>query len=424
VLTAGGVRFHLYQSRGLTVGQAALVAGANVFTYAVGLCALAGLVVILHAVVPSRTAGGPPLPGPGMGALLLALVAAYLLVARLRRAPIRVGHREIHLPTGRIALQQLLVSCADWILSSGALYVLLVGVTPVPYLDFLATFFVAQVAVLVLPIPGGIGVFEAVVLLLRPSRAAAPGVLAALLAYRVLYFLLPLLVAGAVLALRGYRRLRAEGRPWAALGARISSAAPLLLSLTTLLSGALLLVGGAIPANQRRLAWLADLLPLAVIATSHFLASVVGAALVVLAWGLERRVRLAYQLVRVLFALGILLSLARSLDVATAALFVGVLALLQIAGRYFPRSESLAREPLSWIWIFAIGSVLVTAIWLDAFVLPTEVSGQVWWRYALEGSVPRYLRAAVGVAVTSVLFGLARLLARSAPPPDTAAPGS
>jgi phosphatidylglycerol lysyltransferase len=415
VLTAGGVRFRLYERQGLTAGEATKVAGFNVVTYAVGLCALSGLVVILHGALPMRGAGGPPVPSPRVGVLLLAVVAGYVLLAHLRRTPLRLGRCQLRLPTARIAGTQLFVSMADWILSSGALYVLLVAVTPVPYLDFLATFFVAQVAVLLLPIPGGIGVFEAVVLLLRHSQAAAPSVLAALLAYRVLYFLLPLLLAGALLALRGYRRLHADGHTWAALAAQLSSAAPLLLSLTTFLSGTLLLVGGAIPSDQRRLEWLARILPLPVIASSHFLASVVGAALVVLAWGLERRVRLAYLLVRVLFALGIVLSLSRSLDLGTAALLVVVLLLLQAAGRHFPRPVSLVREPLPWVWIFAIGSVLITTIWLDAFVLPTEASGEVWWRFTLRGDAPRYLRAAMGVGVTAVLFGLARLLARQAP---------
>jgi phosphatidylglycerol lysyltransferase len=418
VLTAGGVRFRLYQPRRLTAAQAAVVAGLNVVTYVVGLCALAGLVLILHGVTVTGGTGGPPLPPARTGVLLLAIVAAYLSLAAFRHRPIHLGRRQLHLPGARIAGWQLVVSCSDWVLSSGALYVLIVAVTPVPYLAFLATFFVAQVAVLVLPIPGGIGVFEAVVLLLRPSDAAAPGVLAALLAYRVVYFLLPLLVAGVMLALREYRGLRAEGHPLRALAARLSSAAPLLLSVMTLVSGTLLLVGGAIPADERRVAWLSRILPLAVIATSHFLASVVGAALVVLAWGLERRVRLAYQLVRVLFALGVLLTLTRSLDLRTAGLLVAVLILLQAAGRHFPRPVSLAHEPLSWMWIFAIGSVFVTTIWLDAFVLPSGVSGDVWWRFTLEGHAPRYLRAAVGVGVTAGLFGLARLLAREAPPAE------
>jgi phosphatidylglycerol lysyltransferase len=417
VLTAGGVRYRLYADRGLTPAKAAVVAAMNVVTYAVGLCAAAGFALILRPGGAVPGSGFLSRLGPWTGALLLALVVGYLLLAALHRSPVHVGKRTLRLPPARVALAQLAVSGADWALSSGALYVLVAAVAQVPYLEFLVAFFVAQVAVLLLPIPGGIGVFEAVVLLLRPSGAAAPSVLAALLVYRVVYFLLPLLIAGALLAARGLAALRARPHPWRALGATISEAAPLLLSMITLVSGALLLVGGAIPMDESRVAWLGTILPLPLIATSHMLASVVGAALVVLAWGLERRVRLAFQLVRVLFGLGIVLSLGRSLGVRTALLFAAVLVLLQAARPHFPRDASLAREPIPWGWLFAIGGVLVTAIWLDAFVFPVHASGEVWWRFALHGEAPRYVRAAVGVGVVVVLCGLVRLLAREAPKP-------
>ena len=91
------------------------------------------------------------------------------------------------------------VSSLDWLLSSGALYVLLARLG-VSYLDFLGAFLIAQMATQLLPLPGGIGVFEAVVLVLRPHGVAAPAVLAALLLYRVAYYLVPLLAAGVLAA--------------------------------------------------------------------------------------------------------------------------------------------------------------------------------------------------------------------------------
>jgi uncharacterized membrane protein YbhN (UPF0104 family) len=103
VLTAGGLRYRLYEARGLGASQAAVVAGLNVGTYALGMSALAGITLILRGAGSNAGAPGPPLPGPLTGAALL-----------------------------------------DWIFSSGALYVLIVSVTPVPFLTFLATFFVAQ----------------------------------------------------------------------------------------------------------------------------------------------------------------------------------------------------------------------------------------------------------------------------------------
>jgi phosphatidylglycerol lysyltransferase len=416
VLTAGGLRYRLYADRGLGAAEASAVAGVNVVTYALGLCGLAGLALLAHPVA------GPAarrLPGATLGLLLLAPVLNYLLAARFRRTPLRLSGRELRFPRIHLATQQLLVSSLDWVLSSGALYVLIAAAAPVSYLDFMATFFLAQAATLVLPIPGGIGVFEAIVLLLRPSDAAAPVVLAALLTYRAIYFLLPLLCAGALLAAQGVSRLRKELHPWAALRARLAAGAPLLLSLMTFVSGALLLIRGAIPTDERRLAWLGEVLPLAVIESSHFLASVVGAALVILAWGLERRIRLAYQLVRVLFVAGILLSLARSLDLQLALLFAVVLVLLGAAARHFPRVAPLSREPLPWMWVFAIASVWIATLWLGMAIHPgVELTEPVWWRFTLYGDAPRFLRAAVGMSVVALLFLFARLLALRAPPPQ------
>jgi phosphatidylglycerol lysyltransferase len=348
--------------------------------------------------------------------VLLGAVAAYLLLAGLRRSPIRIGRRELRLPTGSLAAQQLSVSCLDWVFSSGALYVLLAGVTPVPYLTFLATFLGAQLAVLLLPIPGGIGVFEAVILLLRPSSSAAPDVLAALLVYRVLYFLLPLALAGALLLVRWTRGFRHRPRRWKTMLDAVSGVAPLILSLTTFLSGALLLVGGAIRTDERRLSWLVRLLPLAVIESSHFFASVVGAGMMILAWGLERRVRRAYQLVRVLFVLGLLLSLLRSLDVQLALLLAGALLILQAADAHFPRMVPLGREPISWGWLFAIGSVMLAVVWLHLVTARGVVSArEVWWKFTLFGDAPAATRAVLGIGVVVVLFALTRFLARGAP---------
>jgi uncharacterized membrane protein YbhN (UPF0104 family) len=132
LLTAGGGRFRLYERRGLTAGEAAMVAGLSVDDVRRGTVRALGVVLILRGSTATRPAGGPSMPSPQTGILLLALVAGYLLLARLRRTPLRLGRREIRLSSARIAGAQLLVSSADGILSSGALYVLLAAVTPVP----------------------------------------------------------------------------------------------------------------------------------------------------------------------------------------------------------------------------------------------------------------------------------------------------
>jgi phosphatidylglycerol lysyltransferase len=412
MVTAGGVRYRLYQPHGLTLLGATAVAGVNIVTYALGLCLLAGGALLFR----SDAGPGAGLAGRVVGALLLAAVAAYLVAARFVRASVRVRGRDVRLPPLRIAVAQLAVSVADWVLSSGALYVLLAAVTPIPYLSFLTAFLVSQFASLLVPIPGGLGVFEAGVLLLRPSAIAAPLTLAALLLYRVVYYLLPLTAAGILLAIRALQRIRKSDQPVRALVDRAHALAPRVLALTTFLAGVVLLASGAIPSDDRRLAWLARLLPLTVIEASHFLSSIVGAVLVLFAWGLERRSRVAYHVVRMLFGAGILLTLLRSFDLRLAAFLSVTLTILVLAGREFPRPEPLARQPMAPRWAFAAGAVFLVEAWTGALLYRhIQFAGEVWWHFALFGQGSRGLRAALGVSIVMLLFAVERLISGSAP---------
>ncbi len=420
VLTGGGVRYRLYAGLGLTPAEATVVAAFNVLTYVVGLLALVGLVLLFHPSTGALAGGWFALPGRTVGAALLLAVGGYLLATRLRRTPVRVLRWQFRLPSFGLALSQLGVSSLDWLLSSGALYVLLARLG-VPYLDFLGAFLVAQMATQLLPLPGGIGVFEAVVLVLRPHGASAPAVLAALLLYRVAYYLLPLLAAGVLIAVREVVGAHRQAKPLEALLEGVTSLAPHALAFVTFLSGAVLLLTGAVPTDLRRLAWLGDLLPLAAIEVSNFLASVVGAVLLILAWGLERRARLAYRLAQVLFSVGIVLALLRSANLLVALLLGIALVILHAAAEEFPRTVSLLDEPLTAGWQLAIATVLALTLWLGLFAYRHDsYSEQLWWRFALNGDAPRFLRASVGMGVVVMLFALGRLLGhRGTPAPST-----
>jgi phosphatidylglycerol lysyltransferase len=412
MVTAGGVRYRLYQPQGLTLLAAAAVAGLNIITYALGLCVLAGVALLFR----SDSGPGAGLPGRVVGMLLLAAAAGYLLAARFVRRAVRVRGQEVRLPPLRIAVAQLGVSVADWALSSGALFVLVAGVSHISYLGFLTAFLVSQFASLLVPIPGGLGVFEAGVLLLRPRGIDAPLILAALLLYRVVYYLLPLTAAGALLAFDALQRIRRADQPFRELMRRVHSLAPRVLALTTFLAGVVLLVSGAIPSDDRRLAWLARLLPLTVIEASHFLSSIVGAVLVLSAWGLERRSHVAYHLVRMLFGVGIVLTLLHSFDLRLATFLAVTLAILVLAGREFPRPEPLARQPMGPRWVFAAGAVFLVEAWTGALLYRNvQFGNDVWWHFALFGQGSRALRAAVGASIVMLLFAIERLISGSVP---------
>jgi len=407
VVTGGGVRYKLYQPLGLTLQEASVIAGFNVLTYMLGLFTVTGV-----AFVASQTR---PLPARIVGGVMLLASAGYLLLARFRPGPLEVGPLHIRIPALNVALQQLGVSMSDWLLSSAALYVLLITLTPVPYIDFMTAFVVAQFSTLLLPIPGGIGVFEAIVLLLRPSGTPASYTLDALVLYRVIYYLLPLFVTAPLLGVRWLGEVRRSGSPARQIREQVTALAPRLLAWTTFLAGMLLLVSGVIPTNDRRLSWLARVLPLGVIEATHLLGSVVGALLVVLAWGLEVRSRLAYRIICALFGLGILLAAVRSLDYPLVVTLALALLVLIAAGRSFPPMVSITRTPMPPAWKAAIVGVLTGLSWVAVILYRhAHLGDQVWWRFALFGHAPRALRASVAAAVLILVAGLARLVAERA----------
>ena len=118
-----------------------------------------------------------------------------------------------------------------------------------------------------------------------------------MVAFRAVYYFMPLLVAAVVARRpRGGAAARAGGKIARVFGGRAPDVVPQILAVTTFLGGAILLVSGATPAVHSRLSWLNDLLPLPVIEISHFLGSLAGVALLFLAIGLQRRLDAAYQL--------------------------------------------------------------------------------------------------------------------------------
>ena len=117
-----------------------------------------------------------------------------------------------------------------------------------------------------------------------------------------------------------------------------------------------MLLFGSVPAAPARLRWLGDFVPLALLELSHFLGSLVGLGLLVLAWGLRRRLEVAWYLASGLLAAGVVLSLLRGLHVEAAIFLALMLAALlpaagsSTAGRRCSASRSRAAGWWRWPW--------------------------------------------------------------------------
>lgn len=192
------LRYRLYARSGLKVAQAAQVIGASIATNWLGYLALAG---VLLAWRPLELLPTWRLDTAGLrwlGVAMLACATTYVLVCTIapRRAWDWHGHR-LTTPSARVALLQLAVSMLNWMTIAAVLWVLLQQ--RIDYPTVAAVLLVAAVAGVITHVPAGLGVLEAVFIALLAHRLPEAELLAALIAYRAIYYLAPLAVGALLL---------------------------------------------------------------------------------------------------------------------------------------------------------------------------------------------------------------------------------
>jgi phosphatidylglycerol lysyltransferase len=417
MIAGGSVRYRLYSAWGLSSLEITKVLVFCTVTLWLGFVALAGGVFLFN---PPALPKALPLPFTSvrpLALLFLLILGGYVTAATLIKKPLRIRDWQFAFPSLHLLIAQLVVAPLDWALAGTVLYTLLPGDPGLSYQGFLGIFLVAQMLGLLSQVPGGLGVFETAVIVLLSGSVKSPAVIASLLAYRGIYYLLPLSIASAGLGAQEVLRGREKFLSLAQLVARYTSRmTPSVLTVTTFIGGAVLLFSGATPEVHSRLAWLKNFLPLPVLEISHFLGSLAGMALLLLARGLQRRLDAAFLLSAILLGSGILLSLLKGLDYEEAAILAVLLAVLLSCRRQFYRKASLLSQRFSFGWILAIAMVLLCTLWLGVFSYKhLHYSRDLWWRFTFFGNAPRSLRAMVGVIGLAFFFGLARLL-RPAPP--------
>lgn len=195
----GGVasRYRLYSRLGLPLAQITRVMVTSMLTNWLGYVLLAGAVFALAPPALPPAWGLAPGLLRGVGALMVVLASAYVAACALsRRRSLQLRGHTLVLPSGRMAWLQLAMSCLNWALIAGAIHMLLQR--QVEYPTVLAVLLLAAVAGVITHVPAGLGVLEAVFVALLGTQLAPPVLIAALLAYRAVYYLAPLALAVAV----------------------------------------------------------------------------------------------------------------------------------------------------------------------------------------------------------------------------------
>ena len=367
----------------------------------------------------SSLLGASPEPLRAVAASVLVSAVVFLTLCAVRRTPLRRGPIELVPPGATLVLTQIGLSALDILAAAAALWVLLPD-AGTSFLAFAAVYAAALALGVLSHIPGGLGVFEVAILYSIGDKAPASAVAAALVAYRTVYFLLPLLLSTILLAsFEARRSLDSE------IGRRVGRAAiqlaPSFLAATTFGVGATLVMSGAMPAFIDRLQVLQVDLPLWAVEASHLLASIAGLVLLFAARGLFHRLDGAWWLALSMTLASIPFSLIKGLAIVAPSVAGILLIGLIMARRQFRRTTSLFAQPLTTGWLIAVGCVLAAMVWILFFAFgDVEYAHELWWQFESDATAPRALRAVLGVSVLGLALGISQLLrpaiGRIAPP--------
>jgi phosphatidylglycerol lysyltransferase len=419
-LVGGSLRYRMYNAWRLTAVEIAKVIAFCTISFWLGFVLLGG---IFFLATPPEIPPSIHLPFASirlLGIVLLLPAIGYMLWIAIRREPIRIKQWEFELPSAGLFVAQVATSCLDWIIAAAVLYILLPDSLPLTFGRFLCIFLLAQIAGVASNVPGGIGIFEAIILVFLAPFFSASAILGALVAFRVIYYLLPLLMAILLLGTHEVVEKR-EGvvKAWKIFGRWAPGIAPQLLAFTTFVGGAVLLFSGATPTLPGRLGFLRRVVPLPIVELSHFFGSITGAALLLLARGLQRRLDAAYHLTVGVLGIGILFQIFKGGDFEEATILAVMLFALVASRRHFYRKASLLNEGFGPGWIAAILLVLISFAWLGFFSYKhVEYSRDLWWHFSFRADAPRFLRASVGVVGVLLLFSIQRLLRPAPEEPD------
>jgi len=202
VFSGAVVRYRAYSSKGLEAAEIAVLVGLCSFTFALGTILLSGLVLLISPQVTDLVYDGLPLAlGRVIGLILLALVALYVFGSWLHFKPMKIGKFYLTYPRLNIVAQQLIIGPLELLGAAGIIYAVLPEIGNPGFIVVLGVFLASFSATLLSNAPaGGIGVLEAIFIIGLPGMEEAD-VLAALIVFRLLYLIVPLILSLVFVAL-------------------------------------------------------------------------------------------------------------------------------------------------------------------------------------------------------------------------------
>lgn len=411
-LTGGSIRYRAYSAAGLNGFQITTAIAFHTAMFPLGASLLGGVAFLFQPASLAQVTGVPEIAVRLLGLVLMAPSLALFILSLARIPHVSLLRWRVQIPDFRVAIGQSVASGLDLVFAAATLYLLLPNESAIGFLPFVAVYVTALLAAVISAVPGGIGVFEGLIVALTSGQIDAHETLGALLAYRAIYYIAPLVGAIAWFGVSEIVARKQHLSAAAQLAARQwSSVAPTLMAAAVFTAGAMLLISGAAPEEPDVLEAINDWLPLAFIEGSHLIASLVGVGLLLLSGSLLQRVDSAYFATMTLLSVGAAAALGRGTDYHEAVALLGIALVLLPARGAFYRHGRLTQLQLSPQWLLAVGAILAGSIWLGFFAHRyVEYDSEMWWQFELDGNAPRFLRASLFAMLAFVLLGARQLL--------------
>lgn len=376
-----GIRLMGLTSHKVHLPRAAALIGMQALSLPLGLSLLVVLTLVTRSL--PMTSGTTERT---IAYLVLAAAALYLplyFFLTTRRRLMRWLPHDLGLPPLRLKIELVVVSLVDWVLAATVLWACLyISGAHVKGGLLLGAFAGASVLGLASQVPGGLGVFDGLILIaLKEAGYDPPVILSGLLLFRIAYYLLPLLAGlyvGSELFTQNSQlvarlRTRLGSHPlFGLLGLPAVLLADLgtrLVAVLTFFAGALLLASAAMPSVIEHVNVVRERLPILFVESSSWFSILTGVLLLGLARGIDGRLRVAYRLTTWLLMIGALLAVTKGLHFGEALFLLAVALLLRARKRVFTRRAMTLSAMTSAGWyaglavcvliFFAIGAAQV-----------------------------------------------------------------
>lgn len=199
IVSGGTIRYRMYTRWRFKGSEIVRMVTFSGFTY---LIACFFLIIVGYLITPDHAFGdGSVSKFTTQITALVSLIGliGYFALSIWYKKPLIIKGIEFDMPRPMMALAQVFIGGADILMASMVLYFALTAFVDIPFQTFMGVFIIANVLGTFSQVPGGLGVFEGLFMYIIPGEHNRAMLFGALLAYRIIYYLLPLVVSAIML---------------------------------------------------------------------------------------------------------------------------------------------------------------------------------------------------------------------------------